>query len=60
MPKHTDTIDMYNRMRETFIYLTHLDCNDTRSLLTKGIVLYICVCIGITVFVYVRATVYVC
>ncbi|CAF0774384.1 unnamed protein product [Brachionus calyciflorus] len=33
--KDTDSINMYKNMRETLVYLTHLDCADTESIMTE-------------------------
>jgi exportin-1 len=33
--KDTDSINMYKNMRETLVYLTHLDCNDTENIMTE-------------------------
>jgi exportin-1 len=33
--KDTDSIHLYKNMRETLVYLTHLDCNDTEKIMTK-------------------------
>jgi exportin-1 len=33
--KDTDSINMYKNMRETLVYLTHLDCHDTESIMTE-------------------------
>ncbi|RNA00880.1 exportin-1-like isoform X1, partial [Brachionus plicatilis] len=33
--KDTDSINMYKNMRETLVYLTHLDCSDTESIMTE-------------------------
>lgn len=32
--KDTDTIALYKSMRETLVYLTHLDYHDTESIMT--------------------------
>jgi exportin-1 len=33
--KESDTIVMYKTMRELLVYLTHLDVNDTETILTE-------------------------
>ena len=33
--KDTDSINMYKNMRETLVYLTHLDCADTEAIMTE-------------------------
>ncbi|XP_022332005.1 exportin-1-like [Crassostrea virginica] len=33
--KDTDSINLYKNMRETLVYLTHLDYNDTESIMTE-------------------------
>ncbi|CAG7724558.1 unnamed protein product [Allacma fusca] len=33
--KDTDSINLYKNMRETLVYLTHLDCQDTEKIMTK-------------------------
>ncbi|XP_033735453.1 exportin-1-like [Pecten maximus] len=33
--KDTDSINLYKNMRETLVYLTHLDCADTESIMTE-------------------------
>lgn len=33
--KDTDSINLYKNMRETLVYLTHLDCADTERMMTK-------------------------
>eukprot|EP01113_Clastostelium_recurvatum_P045243 TRINITY_DN774_c0_g1_i2.p1 TRINITY_DN774_c0_g1~~TRINITY_DN774_c0_g1_i2.p1 ORF type:complete len:697 (+),score=151.04 TRINITY_DN774_c0_g1_i2:1801-3891(+) len=33
--KDTDSINLYKSMRETLIYLTHLDCDDTQSIMLE-------------------------
>jgi len=33
--KDTDSINMYKNMRETLVYLTHLDCGDTEHIMTE-------------------------
>ena len=33
--KDTDSINMYKNMRETLVYLTHLDCTDTENIMTE-------------------------
>ena len=33
--KDTDSINMYKNMRETLVYLTHLDSNDTEMIMTE-------------------------
>lgn len=33
--KDTDSINLYKNMRETLVYLTHLDCNDTELVMTE-------------------------
>lgn len=33
--KDTDSINMYKNMRETLVYLTHLDSNDTEAIMTE-------------------------
>ncbi|XP_021952679.1 exportin-1 [Folsomia candida] len=33
--KDTDSINLYKNMRETLVYLTHLDCSDTEKIMTK-------------------------
>lgn len=33
--KDTDSINMYKNMRETLVYLTHLDCSDTETIMTE-------------------------
>lgn len=33
--KDTDSINMYKNMRETLVYLTHLDCSDTENIMTE-------------------------
>jgi len=33
--KDTDSINMYKNMRETLVYLTHLDCSDTEAIMTE-------------------------
>lgn len=33
--KDTDSINLYKNMRETLVYLTHLDCPDTERIMTK-------------------------
>jgi exportin-1 len=33
--KDTDSINMYKMMRETLVYLTHLDCSDTEIIMTE-------------------------
>lgn len=33
--KDTDSINLYKNMRETLVYLTHLDCGDTERMMTK-------------------------
>ena len=33
--KDTDSINLYKNMRETLVYLTHLDCSDTERIMTK-------------------------
>ena len=33
--KDTDSINMYKNMRETLVYLTHLDCQDTERIMTE-------------------------
>ena len=33
--RDTDSINMYKNMRETLVYLTHLDCTDTESIMTE-------------------------
>lgn len=33
--KDTDSINMYKNMRETLVYLTHLDCTDTETIMTE-------------------------
>lgn len=33
--KDTDSINMYKNMRETLVYLTHLDSHDTESIMTE-------------------------
>ncbi|XP_028137318.1 exportin-1 [Diabrotica virgifera virgifera] len=33
--KDTDSINLYKNMRETLVYLTHLDCADTESIMTN-------------------------
>ena len=33
--KDTDSIIMYKNMRETLVYLTHLDCQDTERIMTE-------------------------
>lgn len=35
MPMHTDTLNQYKSMRETLVYLTHLDCVDTKNIMTE-------------------------
>lgn len=35
MPQHTDTLNQYKSMRETLVYLTHLDCVDTKNIMTE-------------------------
>eukprot|EP00123_Amoebidium_parasiticum_P017948 comp24043_c0_seq2/m.43098 comp24043_c0_seq2/g.43098 ORF comp24043_c0_seq2/g.43098 comp24043_c0_seq2/m.43098 type:complete len:1076 (-) comp24043_c0_seq2:246-3473(-) len=35
MPQHTDTLNQYRAMRETLVYLTHLDCVDTKNIMTE-------------------------
>eukprot|EP00124_Ichthyophonus_hoferi_P001094 Ihof_evm13s50 gene=Ihof_evmTU13s50 len=35
MPQHTDTLNQYRAMRETLVYLTHLDCADTKNIMTE-------------------------
>lgn len=33
--KDTDSINLYKNMRETLVYLTHLDCQDTERIMTE-------------------------
>lgn len=33
--KDTDSIQLYKNMRETLVYLTHLDCEDTERIMTE-------------------------
>jgi len=33
--KDTDAISLYKSMRETLVYLTHLDCVDTERIMTE-------------------------
>ena len=33
--KDTDSINMYKNMRETLVYLTHLDYTDTEKIMTE-------------------------
>lgn len=33
--KDTDSINLYKNMRETLVYLTHLDCADTELVMTE-------------------------
>lgn len=33
--KDTDSINLYKNMRETLVYLTHLDCADTEVVMTE-------------------------
>ena len=33
--KDTDAINLYKSMRETLVYLTHLDCTDTEKIMTE-------------------------
>lgn len=33
--KDTDSINLYKNMRETLVYLTHLDCPDTERIMTE-------------------------
>lgn len=33
--KDTDSIQLYKNMRETLVYLTHLDCSDTERIMTE-------------------------
>lgn len=33
--KDTDSISLYKNMRETLVYLTHLDCGDTERIMTE-------------------------
>ncbi|KAF5285642.1 hypothetical protein FQA39_LY16548 [Lamprigera yunnana] len=33
--KDTDSINLYKNMRETLVYLTHLDCGDTERIMTE-------------------------
>lgn len=33
--KDTDAINLYKNMRETLVYLTHLDCVDTERVMTE-------------------------
>lgn len=33
--KDTDSINLYKNMRETLVYLTHLDCSDTEVVMTE-------------------------
>lgn len=33
--KDTDSITLYKTMRETLVYLTHLDCGDTEAKMTE-------------------------
>jgi exportin-1 len=33
--KDTDSIQLYKNMRETLVYLTHLDCTDTERIMTE-------------------------
>lgn len=35
MPQHTDTLNQYRAMRETLVFLTHLDCVDTKTIMTE-------------------------
>ncbi|CAF3600439.1 unnamed protein product [Rotaria socialis] len=36
--KDTDAINLYKKMRETLVYLTHLDYVDTESIMTEKLV----------------------
>ncbi|CAF3357473.1 unnamed protein product [Rotaria socialis] len=44
--KDTDAINLYKNMRETLVYLTHLDYVDTESIMTEKLVNQLCWAIG--------------
>ncbi|KNC82546.1 exportin-1 [Sphaeroforma arctica JP610] len=35
MPTHTDTLNQYKTMRQVLVFLTHLDCSDTKSIMIE-------------------------
>ena len=51
--KDTDSITMYKNMRETLVYLTHLDYGDTERIMTEKLANQVGTCI---VFLYLFLT----